>query len=198
LLGADGLPLRNAVLWNDNRCAREVRELERESWSAAPVDHPQSLNTMCSCRSFCGSRKRARILGENGSVPLSKRLYRLPAYRRERHDHSDASGSSFYDIRTQAWSVDIMELFGIEGGKTAAVEAIDRHSGIVNAAASEQTGVPAGIPVAAGGSDAVTELLAAGIGSSSQCKVRLGTSGALSTVVDSIDGRSGGFISGFC
>lgn len=194
LLGADGLPLRNAVLWNDNRCAAEVRELERNHGPLLRSITHNPLNTMCSLPKLLWIKKNEPAFWEKTVrflYPKDYIVYRLTG--ESGTDHSDASGSSFYDIRTQAWSVDIMELFGIEGGKLPPLRQSTDIAGIVNAAASEQTGVPAGIPVAAGGSDAVTELLAAGIGSSSQCKVRLGTSGALSTVVDSIDGRSGRF-----
>jgi xylulokinase len=96
-------------------------------------------------------------------------------------DHSDASGSSFYDIRRRDWSPEILERFGIGREKLPAILDSSTATGQVSESASRETGLPAGALVVAGGSDAVTELLAAGVTVETQCKLRLGTSGALST-----------------
>jgi len=192
LLGADGLPVRNAVLWNDSRCAAEAEELERDHGALLRAITHNPLNTMCSL-----PKLRWLMNNEPASWERTVRLaypkdyiaYRLTGETGT--DHSDASGSSFYDIRERTWSGKIMGLFGIDGGKLPPLRQSTDIAGFVNAAASGETGIPAGIPVAAGGSDAVTELLAAGIASSTRCKVRMGTSGALSTVVDRIDGKPG-------
>jgi len=58
--------------------------------------------------------------------------------------------------------------------------------GSVTDRASAETGIPAGVPVAAGMSDATAEMLALGITEAGVAKVRLGTSGAISVIADSL------------
>ena len=53
--------------------------------------------------------------------------------------------------------------------------------------AAEATGLKKGTPVVAGGSDATVESLSIGLIRPSQCKIRLGTAGALVTVIDDLD-----------
>jgi len=55
---------------------------------------------------------------------------------------------------------------------------------MVSSKASKETGLPKDLPVVMGGSDSTIETLAIGLYNDKQCKIRLGTSGALSTIVD--------------
>jgi xylulokinase len=105
-------------------------------------------------------------------------------------DLSDASGTSFYDIKKQNWSDEILDIFSISKEKLPGIYQSTSIIGEVTAKSSSETGISKGTPVIAGGSDATVESFSIGLINSSQCKIRLGTSGALSTIVDSIDNIS--------
>jgi xylulokinase len=104
-------------------------------------------------------------------------------------DPSDASGSSFYDLERQTWSDEILEAWNLPKEKLPDIHPSTAVIGTISREAHQETGLRQGVPVAAGGSDATVELLAIGIENERQCKIRLGTSGALSTVVDRLTGH---------
>ena len=60
-------------------------------------------------------------------------------------------------------------------------------AGTVTERAAEASGIPAGTPVVAGGSDSTVESFAIGLDDPGSCEIRLGTSGAASTVVNDPD-----------
>lgn len=182
LLSRDGKPVLKSILWNDNRCAAEAEEINRSHGELIRRLTFNPLNTMCSL-----PKVRWLINNEPGAWAKAAALlypkdyvnYRLTGAMST--DHSDASGSSFYNLRRRDWSPEILERFGI--GREKLPDILDSSSAIgrISESASRETGLPAGALVVAGGSDAVTELLAAGVTGETQCKLRLGTSGALST-----------------
>ncbi|MBN1534450.1 MAG: hypothetical protein JXA20_17380, partial [Spirochaetes bacterium] len=192
LLGNNGTPVRDAVLWNDTRCDAEVEEAVRDHGGILGEITHNPMNTMCSL-----PKLRWIMLHEPETWEKTSRLIYPKDYIVHRltgavgTDHSDASGSSLYDIRRREWSAELCERFGIDLGKLPIIADATTVAGSVGGAVSKEIGLPEGTPVAVGGCDAVTELLAAGVVASTQCKVRLGTSGALSTVVDRIGGGEG-------
>jgi xylulokinase len=194
LLDGAGRVVRPAILWNDLRDAEDVEEIAPAH--RARIEHitRNSLNTMCTLPKLlwllrCERRSwdRARML----VFPKDYVRHRLTGTLET--DPSDASGTSFFDVRSGEWSQEILDLFGIDPSRVPVVRSSIEVVGAVTPRASAETGLPAGVPVVCGGSDAVVESFAIGLTDASRCKVRLGTSGAISTVVDDIDRTTAGY-----
>jgi xylulokinase len=187
-IGHEGRAIRDSILWNDLRCEDEVRTIKEGDHGGLTAITKNPLNTMCSLPKIVWVMNQEPRTWEKTHTLLFPKdyiTYRLTGNLQT--DHSDASGSSLYDMKGQTWSDEILDRYGIEREKLPDIVSSSAVVGTLTPRAADETGIPAGVPVVAGGSDAATELFAAGIIDSSQCKVRLGTSGALSTITDDIE-----------
>jgi xylulokinase len=185
--GSGGI-VRDSILWNDLRCSREVDEIQDRIGGLIRSVTRNPLNTMCTLPKLVWMMREEPDAWEKTTrviFPKDYIAFRLTGSLQT--DPSDASGSSFYDLRGRAWSEEILGAFLIGADKLPPVVPSSTVVGTVTRDASALTGIPEGIPVVAGASDAVTELFAAGISNPSGCKIRLGTSGALSTVTEDLD-----------
>ena len=187
-------PVRPAILWNDLRNASEVTEIEAAHGPLLERVTRNALNTMCTLPKLLWVMRRERAAWERTATLLFPKDYvRYHLTGSLETDPSDASGTSFYDVRRGAWSQEILDLVGIDPSRLPAIRPSAAVVGAVTPRAAAETGLPVGIPVVCGGSDATVESFAIGLTGPSQCKIRLGTSGAISTVVDDIDRTSVGY-----
>ncbi len=188
-LDAGGQPVRPSILWNDQRCESEVVELNgRYEETLQRITH-NPLNAMCTLPKLLWVLRHKPETWKKTSILLYPKDYinfRLTG--KCSTDISDASGSSFYDLEQQTWSEEILKTWHIAREKLPRILPSTDVIGTISKQAQLETGLHQGIPVAAGGSDATVEMLAIGIENEHQCKIRLGTSGALSTVVDHLAG----------
>ncbi len=185
LIDQAGHPVRNTILWNDIRNIDEVNRIKRDYNDLVHRITGNPLNSMCTLPKILwiirhepeSWKKTHKII-----FPKDYINYRLTGNLQT--DFSDASGTSLYDIRRQTWSDEILKTFSISKEKLPDVYPSTTIIGEVSTRASSETGIPRGIPVVAGGSDSTVESFSIGLLALSQCKIRLGTSGALSTIVD--------------
>jgi xylulokinase len=187
-----GQPVRPSILWNDLRCQQEVNDLSTHfAHLLEPVTH-NPINTMCTLPKLLWVlRHEPETWQKTATMIYPKDYINFRLTGKLSTDLSDASGSSFYDLKDQTWSYGILNVFAIDREKLPYLYASTEVIGLVNQQAHAETGLPEGTPVVAGGSDATVELLASGVENARQCKIRLGTSGALSTVVDHLDHEPG-------
>ncbi len=185
LIGREGESIRQSILWNDRRCTREVNELRRDLGEPLRRITRNPLNEMCSLPKLLWLKKNEPELAARVFRVIFPKDYvvlRLTGVIST--DVSDASGSSLYDLAENHWSEELFAASGLPLSLFPRPRRSAEIVGTVTAAAEEETGIPRGTPVVAGCSDAAAEMVALGITDSRQCKVRLGTSGALSTIAD--------------
>jgi len=187
LIDHSGNLVRNSILWNDLRNIEEVNEINREHPEIIRKVTKNPLNTMCTLPKVLWlMRNEPYNWARTHKVIFPKDYINFKLTGNLQTDLSDASGTSFYDIKKQTWSDEVLKTFSISRDKLPDIYQSTSVIGEVSREASGETGIPAGVPVIAGGSDATVESFSIGLINSSQCKIRLGTSGALSTIVDSI------------
>lgn len=189
LVGGDGLPVRPAVLWNDRRCRAQVIGLREEGWPELYRATRNPINEMCTLPKLLWLRKvEPELLGRAARLLFPKDYLRYRLCREWGTDVSDASGSSLYDIERGEWSQVVLDHYRIDGRILPEVHPSGEVVGTLTHEAAGALGIPEGVPVITGASDATAEMVALGLDGPSECKIRLGTSGALSTVAASIDG----------
>lgn len=189
-LGADGAPVRHSILWNDLRNLEEVAELRRRCGA---------LLEKISCNPFNSTETVAKALWlqrhEPGNWAKTRKIvfpkdylvYRLTGSLQT--DVSEASAVCLFDCAARAWwPEEVARELAFDREKLPDFFPSSRVVGRVSGAAAGETGLPAGTPVAAGGSDATIESLAVGLKAAHQCKIRLGTAGALVTVAEDLQG----------
>jgi xylulokinase len=191
LIDRAGNVVRNSILWNDLRNVQEVEEIRREHSDIIQRVTKNPLNTMCTLPKVMWLMRNEPDNWERTfKVIFPKDYINFKLTGNLQTDLSDASGTSFYDFKEQDWSNEILDIFSISRDRLPDICQSTSIIGEVTAEASRETGIPAGVPVIAGGSDATVESFSIGLINSSQCKIRLGTSGALSTIVDKTYGLS--------
>lgn len=187
LIGVDGLPVRPAILWNDSRCHTEVDDITAQHGDLVRRITKNPLNTMCTLPKLLWLMNNEPEAWERTKVyiyPKDYIAYRLTGSLAT--DPSDASGSSLFDPAAGSWSDELLQLFSIPASKLPRVRASTEISGHVTEKAARETGLSPGTPVIVGGSDAVTEMFSSGVVDGTGAKLRLGTSGAVSTITSNL------------
>ncbi len=184
LISHDGQPVANSILWNDTRCEEEAEELRKRHDDLLKRITCNPINTMCTLPKIIWLKKRYPERWERTFQFIYPKDYiNFKLTGQIATDHSDASGSSVYDFRSNGWSKEIMDRLGLEPEKFPKIVGSFDPCGIVSAKASAETGLREGIPVFTGGSDATVELYTTGVRDDTQCKIRLGSSCGISIVV---------------
>jgi xylulokinase len=198
LVGDDGAPVRPAVLWNDNRCTEEVASITGPDLERLRTTTRSVLNTMCTLPKLMWLRGHEPASLDSAEWMLYPKDYvRLRLTGEVATDLSDASGSSVYDVAAQTWSAELLERYGIEPRLLPPVLLASDVAGRLTPAAAADCGLPVGTPVITGGSDSTVESFSIGLTDPRSCKIRLGTSGAVSTVVDDISTTGDAYVWSF-
>jgi len=77
-------------------------------------------------------------------------------------DYSRCCSTMLFDIREKKWSQELIKCVEIDDAKLPLAVPSEKIIGTVNKFASEQTGIPVGVPVIAGAQDTVTAAIGAG------------------------------------
>lgn len=91
-------------------------------------------------------------------------------------DYSDASATAALDMSSRRWSEEVLRLAEIEAAKLPEIHASTEVVGKVRREASEQTGLPQGLPVVMGAGDGPCANLGCGVFREGGAYVYLGTS----------------------
>jgi len=186
---SDGRPVRNSILWNDLRNLKEVEDLISDYGELlADLSYNPFNNTATVAKCLWLQRNEPDNWRETAKLifPKDYITYRLTGNLQT--DVSEASAVCLFDTKTQSWWPDsIFEKLSFERSKLPDFVQSSQIVGHISSQASAETGLSPGIPVVAGGSDATIESLSIGLKSSHQCKIRLGTAGALVTVTTDLN-----------
>ena len=106
-------------------------------------------------------------------------------------DTYDAIGTQLFDLRTGAWSPELLELIGYRRDWLPEVHSATELGGTLTELAARDTGLGAGTPVAIGSGDSVVE--AAGIGAiePGHCVIKLGTAANVNLVMQNAQPAAG-------
>jgi xylulokinase len=164
LLGEDARPVRRAVLWQDTRAAGEAEALARdpgtdvlEGWLGVrwPVDASLPL-----ARVLWLARHEPEAVRRTRTVLLPKDLVHYRLTGRLATDTWSAKGL-VHQGTGQAIAA-LAELGGLDAGAIVPASRSDDVIGRIDAAGAAATGLPEGLPVAAGWTDAMAAMLGCG------------------------------------
>jgi xylulokinase len=172
-----GEPIRNAILWTDDRCRQQVKELDRRFGS----DYLQDLtgkgpSTKQSLPEFLWLQQH-----EPDVIPRAYKLvdvhafliYRLTGLWVTSLPCADPMG--VVDMRKGDWAVGLLRDIGIPVEKFVKIMPPGAVMGEISPQASALTGLPAGTPVVAGAGDGQSAGLGANITGSGKAYLNLGT-----------------------
>lgn len=153
----DGRPLRPAILYSDQRAVKECNSILRH------IDAKEFYKTTGHRASASYSVEKLMWVKDHEPQVYAKTFKMLHAkdflnFRLTgvmATEYSDASSTNVLDLNTLRWSEKIVKITGIDGEKLPALKASTDVIGTLTPAAAKSLGLPAGIPVVAGGGDGV-------------------------------------------
>lgn len=180
-LDAGDRVIRPALLWNDQRtaaqCAR-ITEIVGAKRLIALTGNP-ALTGFQAPKILWLRDAEPEAYRRLAHVLLPKDLVRLRLTGERATDASDAAGTLLLDVRRRDWAEPILEALEIPREWLPAVYEGPDEAGRLRPTVAEALGLPAGIPVAAGGGDNAAAAVGTGIVEAGRVSSSIGTSGVL-------------------
>lgn len=182
----DGRALRNAILWCDQRAAKQlsyVRSLFSNEQLAQMVQNPVAAGFQLVSALWMKENEPA-LYEKTALFLLPKDYLRLKLTGECGTDFSDAASTLAFDCANGCWCEPVINGCGLETQKYPKV--FDSHAvaGYLTQTAARETGLPAGIPVVYGGADQPVQAIANGVFTPKTASSTIGTGGQLLLPLD--------------
>jgi xylulokinase len=181
LLDAADHVVRPAILWNDQRTAREC-QLIRDAVGAQrliDVTGNDALTGFTAPKLVWVRDHEPDAWNATRHVLLPKDYLRLCLTGEHAMDKADGSGTILFDLAARDWSPEILDALRIARGLMPPTFEGPVVTGTVSAAAAAVTGLVAGTPVVAGGGDQSANAVGVGAVAPGVVALSLGTSGVV-------------------
>ena len=193
--------IRPAILWNDQRNAREAEEI------TSLAGGPEALRAMTT---------NPMLVGYTGGKILWLMRHEPEAFERMRHalnpkdylrlvltgevatEVSDASGTGLFDVASRRWSRELLDRLPFDAAVLPPCHESAAISGRVGAAGARAFGLPEGTPVVGGGGDAVVQTLGSGVVAPGELQTTIGTAGILAAALERPTPEPQGRLQVFC
>jgi xylulokinase len=185
-----GRVIRPAILWNDQRAARECGEIEQ----MLGVERLVELTGNRAVAGFTAPkllwlrRHEPACYERIARIALPKDFVRLRLCGEHVTDVSDASGTLLFDVRNRRWSEEMLSALKLEAAWVPPALESPEVSGITDA----------GVPVAAGGGDQAAGALGVGADRPGPASVVLGSSGVVFAALNQFAADGRGRVHAFC
>ncbi|MEX0283496.1 MAG: xylulokinase [Paracoccaceae bacterium] len=197
LLDENGAVLRPCMLWNDTRSHAQAQVMD-----AQPAFRSVTGNIV-----FPGftapkvqwvAENEPDIFSQIARILLPKDYLAHWLAGAHTSDMSDSAGTAWMDTGARAWSTELLDASGLNETQMPTLCEGSDVAGVLRADLAAELGLPAGIPVAAGGGD--NAAAACGIGALNEGDgfVSLGTSGVLLAARDGFSPDAGTAVHTFC
>lgn len=174
--------VRPAILWNDQRTARECDEIEQAAGGRerliAMVGNA-ALTGFTAPKILWIRRHEPETFAHAARLLLPKDYVRFRLTGVQAIDVGDASGTLLLDPATRDWHAELPDLLEIDRRLLPPVVESTARAGTVTPWAAAQTGLAAGTPVIAGSGDQMTGAVGAGVIETCLVSATLGTSGVV-------------------
>lgn len=181
LLDAEDKVLRPAIIWCDQRTARECKQMEdlvgRER--LIEITANPAMTGFTASKVMWVKNNQPEIFERTRKVLLPKDYVRLRLTGEYATEVSDASGMQFLDVPRRAWSREVLDKLGVPYEWMPQVYESYEISGKLTAAAAEKTGLWTGMPVAGGGGDNAAGAVGTGVVRPGVAFCTIGTSGVV-------------------
>ena len=150
-----GKPLRNSMIWADQRAAREAKHLEKELGGDRIYKITgHRVSASYSIEKLMWLKKHEPEVYKNTYKMLQAKDYIIQrATGNFVTDYSDASGTQALDLRKLEWSEEILKAAGIDKDKLPKLKKSTDIAGYIQDRVAGEIGLPAGTPVVCGGGD---------------------------------------------
>jgi xylulokinase len=174
--------LRPAILWNDQRTARECDEIRSRMGGRdrlVRVTGNDALTGFTAPKILWVRAHEPEVYARARLVLLPKDYVRLRLTGVAAMDKADGSGTLLFDLAARDWSADVLRALDIPREWLPPTFEGPEVTGTVSGEAAEATGLRAGTPVMAGGGDQAAGAVGAGAVAPGVVSLTLGTSGVV-------------------
>jgi xylulokinase len=199
-LDSAGAVIRPALLWNDQRTARECDEITERVGAERLLEiagNP-ALTGFQAPKILWLARAEPDAYARVASVLLPKDYVRAQLTGERATDASDASGTLLLDVRARDWSDAILEALEIPREWLPRVYEGPETTGTLRDDLADELGLPRGLPVAAGGGDNAAAAVGVGVVREGAVSTSIGTSGVLFAHRDAFAPDPSGRVHAFC
>jgi xylulokinase len=199
-LDGAGEVIRPALLWNDQRTASECDEITGKVGAERILEiagNP-ALTGFQAPKIRWLANHEPEAFARVASVLLPKDYVRLRLTGEHATDASDASGTLLLDVRARDWSSEILDALEIPAEWLPRVHEGPEVTGTLRADLAAELGLPAGLPVAAGGGDNAAAAVGVGVVREGAVSTSIGTSGVLFAHRDAFAPDPSGRVHAFC
>ena len=192
--------IRPALLWNDQRTevqCEKITEAVGEERLIGLAGNP-ALTGFQAPKILWLRDEEPENYSRVAQVLLPKDYVRLKLTGRYATDASDAAGTLLLDVRERDWSPEILESLEIPREWMPEVYEGPESTGALPQDVAQELGLPAGIPVAAGGGDNAAAAVGTGIVREGLVSSSVGTSGVLFAHTDTFSPDPSGRLHAFC
>ncbi len=193
--------IRPAILWCDNRTQEQcdhITELAGGLQGLLSHTNNQMLAGYTGGKLLWLREKEPENFAKMRKFICPKDYIRLKVTGEALTDMSDASGTGFFDTKKRVWAEGLISLVGLDKAIFPDVLESTDFAGRVTKACAEETGLPEGLPVYAGGGDAVIQTTGAGLVKPGTVGVVIGTAGNVSMALDRYFENPNGALQMFC
>ena len=199
-LDADNNVLRNALLWCDNRTVAQCEYITKK------IGEKKLIEMVCNPALTGFTAPKILWLRDNEpktydklrKVLLPKDYIRLVLTGEFATDVADASGTLLFDVKNRTWHKKLMSTLGIDSSFMPPSFEGPEVTGRLSKDVAALTGLPAGIPVVAGGGDQAAGGVGNGIVRKGVISSTVGTSGVVFAFADKISLDPKGRVHTFC
>lgn len=199
-LDAENKVLRNALLWCDNRTAPQCDAI------TAKVGEKRLIEMVCNPALTGFTAPKILWLRDNEPalydklkrVLLPKDYIRYVLTGEFATDVADASGTLLFDVKNRTWHTELMSILGLDASLMPRAYEGPEVTGVLSKEAAALTGLPAGIPVVAGGGDQAAGGIGNGIVRKGVISSTVGTSGVVFAFAENVSLDPEGRVHMFC
>jgi xylulokinase len=173
--------IRPALLWNDQRTARQCQTITEKVGAERLIEitgNP-AITGFQAPKLLWLREEEPDSFARVRRLLLPKDYIRLRLTGESATDASDASGTLYLDLRRRDWSPAILDALEVRREWLPRVYEGPEVTGAITDAAAAETGLPAGLLVAAGGGDNAAAAIGNGIVREGQISSSIGTSGVI-------------------
>jgi xylulokinase len=197
LLAADHTILRPAILWNDSRSTEDCATLQEALPEIGTVSGVLPLPGFTAPKLMWVARQEPDVHSRVAHILLPKDYIGLRLHGEIATDRSDAAGTLWLDQASRDWSAAVAAASATDLAWLPRLADGHEVVGQITHTAASETGLPAGIPVVAGGGDAATGAVSLGATESGRGFISLGTSGQLFVAGDAYHPNPTKFVHAF-
>jgi xylulokinase len=198
LLGADGRPLRPAILWNDGRSQAECVELERRCLRLHDIAGNLAMPGFTAPKLLWVAKHEPRIFERVAKVLLPKAYVRYRLTGEMVEDMSDAAGTLWLDVGGRAWSAELLQATGLDLHHMPRLVEGSEVSAVLAGEFAQRWGMAKDVVVAGGAGDNAASAIGLGAIAPGDAFLSLGTSGVVFRVTDRFAPAPASAVHAFC